>query len=57
MSQQLLAAAVPLSSIRQPSRAIGRTALRILLEEYSDGEATPRQTVFPPELVVRASTL
>ena len=51
------AAAVPLSSIRQPSRAIGRTALRILLEEYSDGESTPRQTVFPPELVVRASTL
>lgn len=50
------AAAVPLSSIRQPSRMIGRTALRILLEEAADAEAIPRQTVFPPELVVRAST-
>lgn len=50
------AAAVPLSSIRQPSRMIGRTALRIVLEEGSDPEVIPRQTVFPPELVVRAST-
>lgn len=50
------AAAVPLSSIRQPSRAIGRTALRILLEESSDAETIPRQTVFPPQLVARASS-
>lgn len=50
------AAAVPLSSIRQPSRMIGRTALRILLEEAADADAIPRQTVFPPELVIRAST-
>ena len=50
------AAAVPLSSIRQPSRMIGRTALRILLEEAADPDSIPRQTVFPPELVVRAST-
>lgn len=50
------AAAVPLSSIRQPSRMMGRTALRILLEEASDPESIPRQTVFPPELVVRYST-
>jgi LacI family transcriptional regulator len=50
------AAAVPLSSIRQPSRMIGRTALRILLEEASDPDSIPRQTVFPPELVVRRST-
>lgn len=50
------AAAVPLSSIRQPGRMIGRTALRVLLEESSDREALPRQTVFPAELVVRAST-
>lgn len=51
------AAAVPLSSIRQPSRMIGRTALRIVLEEASDPDSIPRQTVFPPELVVRASTI
>lgn len=50
------AAAVPLSSLRQPSRMIGRTALRILLEEAADPESIPRQTVFQPELVVRAST-
>ena len=50
------AAAVPLSSMRQPSRMIGRTALRILLEETSDPDMIPRQTVFQPELVVRAST-
>jgi LacI family transcriptional regulator len=50
------AAAVPLSSMRQPSRMIGRTALRILLEETSDPDMIPRQTVFLPELVVRAST-
>lgn len=50
------AAAVPLSSMRQPSGVIGRTALRILLEETSDPELIPRQTVFLPELVVRRST-
>lgn len=50
------AAAVPLSSMRQPSGVIGRTALRILLEETADPELIPRQTVFLPELVVRAST-
>lgn len=50
------AAAVPITSIRQPSRMIGRTALRILLEECDDRELIPRQTVFQPELVVRRST-
>jgi len=50
------AAAVPISSVRQPSRAIGQTALRMLLEESADARVIPRQTVFRPELVVRAST-
>lgn len=50
------AAAVPLSSMRQPSGVIGRTALRILLEETSDPGLIPRQTVFLPQLVVRRST-
>lgn len=50
------AAAVPLSSMRQPSAMIGRTALRILLEETGDASLIPRQTVFQPELVVRRST-
>ncbi len=50
------AAAVPLSSVRQPSRMIGQTALRVLMEESEDPTLIPRQTVFRPELVVRAST-
>ena len=50
------AAAVPITSIRQPSGMIGRTALRILLEECDDADLIPRQTVFQPELVVRRST-
>lgn len=50
------AAAVPLSSVRQPSRMIGQTALRVLMEESEDPTLIPRQTVFRPELVVRQST-
>ncbi|WP_447648169.1 LacI family DNA-binding transcriptional regulator [Microbacterium forte] len=50
------AAAVPLSSMRQPGRAMGRTAMRVLLEETRDRDIVPRQTVFQAELVVRAST-
>jgi LacI family transcriptional regulator len=50
------AAAVPLSSMRQPSAMIGKVALRILLEETADPDLIPRQTVFQPELVVRRST-
>jgi len=50
------AAVVPLSSIRQPSALIGRTAVEILLEEAADSSIEPRQVVFQPELVVRSST-
>ncbi|PRB18456.1 LacI family DNA-binding transcriptional regulator [Microbacterium sp. MYb62] len=50
------AAAVPLTSIRQPSGMIGRTALRVLLEESDDPDLIPRQTVFQPELMARRST-
>lgn len=50
------AAVVPLSSIRQPSALIGATAVEILLEEAADPASKPRQVVFQPELVVRAST-
>jgi len=49
-------AAVPLSSIRQPSRTMGATALSILIEEAADPSLAPRNVVFEPELVVRAST-
>ncbi|MDQ0850448.1 LacI family transcriptional regulator [Arthrobacter sp. B3I9] len=51
------AAVVPLSSIRQPSALIGSTALELLLREASSEPGfVPTQVVFPPELVVRAST-
>jgi LacI family transcriptional regulator len=50
------AAVVPLTSIRQPSREIGSTAMRIVLEEAADSTLPPRRIVFQPELVVRAST-
>ncbi|GAA3652544.1 LacI family DNA-binding transcriptional regulator [Microbacterium marinilacus] len=50
------AAAVPLSSIRQPSHEIGATALSILAEEADDPTLPTREVAFDPELVVRAST-
>lgn len=52
------AAAVPLTSVRQPARAIGSIAAELLLEE-TDGDGTHehRQVVLQPELVVRGSSL
>jgi LacI family transcriptional regulator len=50
------AAVVPLSSVRQPSRLMGQTALRLLVEEGNDPQRASEQVVFEPELVVRAST-
>ncbi|MET0297303.1 MAG: LacI family DNA-binding transcriptional regulator [Microbacterium sp.] len=50
------AAVVPLSSVRQPSRLMGETALRLLVEEGDDPARASEQVVFEPELVVRAST-
>jgi LacI family transcriptional regulator, galactose operon repressor len=43
--------AVPLSSVRQPTYQLGWHAADLLLTS-----ATPRQIVFQPELIVRAST-
>ncbi|RKR76593.1 LacI family DNA-binding transcriptional regulator [Frondihabitans australicus] len=49
---------VPLSSVRQPARLIGRTGLEILLAESSvEAPLEPRHVVYQPELVVRASTV
>lgn len=51
------AAVVPLSSIRQPARAIGEAAVELLLEALAAGAAAAARTVrFRPELVARAST-
>jgi LacI family transcriptional regulator, galactose operon repressor len=51
------AAAVPLTSVRQPRELLGRTAAQLLLQEAS-GEPghVHRHVQFQPELVVRAST-
>ncbi|MEV6348764.1 LacI family DNA-binding transcriptional regulator [Actinoplanes sp. NPDC051851] len=51
------AAAVPLTSVRQPRHQLGRVAADLLFEEINDGKRhSHRQVVFQPELVVRAST-
>jgi LacI family transcriptional regulator len=52
------AAAIPLTSVRQPRQLMGRTAADLLLEEASGDPAhAHRRVVFEPELVVRASTI
>lgn len=50
------AAAVPLTSVRQPARELGRAAARLLLDEASNPEHRHEQVRFTPELVARAST-
>lgn len=51
------AAAVPLTSVRQPRHELGRTAAEMLLDEASNPDHLHRQVVFAPELVARASSL
>jgi LacI family transcriptional regulator len=50
------AAAVPLSSVRQPRHHLGRRAAELLLDECSRGSSEHERVVFEPELVVRASS-
>ncbi len=51
------AAAVPLTSVRQPRHLLGKTAADLLLEETQDPQNhIHRQIEFEPDLVVRAST-
>jgi LacI family transcriptional regulator len=51
------AAAVPLSSVRQPRQLIGRTAAQLLLEEaVGQDDHQHRQVIFQPELEVRRSS-
>ncbi|MGN9842163.1 LacI family DNA-binding transcriptional regulator [Nonomuraea sp. H19] len=51
------AAAVPLSSIRQPREQLGRTAALMLLEEADEAAGhRHRHVIFQPELVERTST-
>lgn len=50
------AAAVPLTSVRQPRQLLGRTAAELVLSEASDPDHRHQQVLFTPELVARAST-
>lgn len=51
-------AVVPLTSVRQPTRAIGSTAVDLLLDAAENPEGhTAEHVVFEPELVIRASTV
>ena len=48
---------IPLTTIRQPLTDIGAEAARLLLQVISGGDMPPnRAHLFPPELIVRAST-
>jgi LacI family transcriptional regulator len=53
------AAAVPLTSVRQPAVRLGQTAAELLIEETGEDRANHqhRTVVFQPELVVRGSSL
>lgn len=50
------AAAVPLTSVRQPRRELGRAAAELLLDEATNPHHEHRQIIFTPELVARRST-
>ena len=50
-------AAVPLTSVRQPARELGRTAAELLIDELLAPHAHQHQRqTFTPELIVRRST-
>ncbi len=51
------AAAVPITSVRQPRQLLGERAAELLLDETGNPEHVHEQVVFTPELVARASTL
>jgi LacI family transcriptional regulator len=51
------AAAVPLTSVRQPRHQLGRAAAQLLLEEALDGgNHQHRQVIFEPDLIIRQSS-
>lgn len=48
---------VPLSSVRQPRDLLGRTAVRMILDEIEQGATHVHEhVIFPPELVIRDSS-
>jgi LacI family transcriptional regulator len=50
------AAAVPLTSVRQPREELGRRAAELVLSESDRADHVHEQVVFNPEIVARAST-
>ncbi len=50
------AAAIPLTSVRQPRQELGRSAARLVIDEATNADHEHRQLIFEPELVARAST-
>jgi LacI family transcriptional regulator len=50
------AAAVPLTSVRQPRRELGRRAAELLIDEAGNPRHQHQQVTFEPQLVARAST-
>jgi LacI family transcriptional regulator len=50
------AAAVPLTSVRQPRQELGRAAAQLVLDEATDPDHQHQQLFFTPELVARASS-
>ncbi|HET8988390.1 MAG TPA: LacI family DNA-binding transcriptional regulator [Humibacillus sp.] len=51
------AAAIPLTSVRQPRQELGRTATELVIDEATNPQHTHTQVTFTPELVARTSTL
>ncbi|MGJ6979703.1 LacI family DNA-binding transcriptional regulator [Aestuariimicrobium soli] len=50
------ATVVPLTSVRQPAREIGRSAVELLVRQLADPQSGPQVVRFDPELVVRESS-
>ncbi|HEY7222635.1 MAG TPA: LacI family DNA-binding transcriptional regulator [Micromonosporaceae bacterium] len=51
------AAAIPITSVRQPRLELGRTAARLVIDEATSARHRHQQMIFVPDLVARASTL
>ncbi|MFG1606521.1 LacI family DNA-binding transcriptional regulator [Actinoplanes sp. NPDC049265] len=50
------AAAVPLTSVRQPRQELGRAAAHLVLDEATNPAHVHEQAIFTPELIARASS-
>jgi LacI family transcriptional regulator len=50
------AAAVPLTSVRQPRELLGLRAAELLLDEHDNIDHQHECVIFEPELIARAST-